>query len=200
MCHKVFDTVKTSALWQCQKLCDTLCDTRNIDPNLKSLVLWLLLLNTDSIFSMRLSFDWQHVRDRGRGKHERNGKQYFSYFRSIYILLLIYFLTNSQRWENTHANFLAILDEHWSNAIWEYWKFILQNNLTLGVVLIFRAVWLLLLNNDCIVYHVCVGLYFDWQRVRDRGQIKYDRKGQQDVCPPFPDDFSSWGLLMLASH
>ena len=32
VCHKVFDTVKTSALWKCQKLCDTLCDTRNIDP------------------------------------------------------------------------------------------------------------------------------------------------------------------------
>ena len=123
--------------------------------NLKSLVLWLLLLNTDSIFAICLSFDWQHVRDRGLGKYERNGKQYFSYFCSIYILLLIYFLTNSLRWKNTHANFLAILDEHWSNAIWEYWKFILQNNLPSGVVLIFRAVWLLLLNNDCIVYHVC---------------------------------------------
>ena len=32
VCHKVFDTVKTSALWQCQKLCDTICDTRNMDP------------------------------------------------------------------------------------------------------------------------------------------------------------------------
>ena len=29
MCHKVFDTVKNSSLWQCHKLCDTLCDTRN---------------------------------------------------------------------------------------------------------------------------------------------------------------------------
>ena len=36
VCHKVFDTVKTSPLWQCQKLCDTLCDTRNIDPNMES--------------------------------------------------------------------------------------------------------------------------------------------------------------------
>ena len=41
VCHKVFDTVTKRRFWQCQKLCDTLCDTRNMDPKSSTNVQYL---------------------------------------------------------------------------------------------------------------------------------------------------------------